>query len=97
MIIREALQNAVRHAAPKNLSVLLSFDRRNLRAQVEDDGCGFDPDLTFATNGQHYGLIGMRERAEKLGGAFFVASSPGSGTQVSFSIPLTRSAMHENR
>jgi ligand-binding sensor domain-containing protein/signal transduction histidine kinase len=97
MIIREALQNAVRHGAPKNLLVLLSFDRRNLRAAIEDDGCGFDPEITFASNGQHYGLIGMRERAEKLGGEFIVASSPGKGTQVRFSIPLIKSAIHENR
>jgi len=91
MIIREALQNAVRHAAPKSLSVLLSFDRRNLWAAIKDDGCGFDPELTFASNGHHYGLIGMRERAEKLGGEFAVTSSPGSGTRVLFSIPLSRS------
>ena len=58
MIIREALQNSVRHAAPTTLSVLLSFDRRNLRATVNDDGCGFDPE---ATNG-HIGLIGAGTR-----------------------------------
>lgn len=52
---------------------------------------------TFANNGQHYGLIGMRERAEKLGGEFNVTSSPGNGTKVCFSIPLTKSAIHENR
>jgi signal transduction histidine kinase len=97
MIIREALQNAVRHAAPKSLSVLLSFDRRNLRAAIEDDGCGFDPEIVFATSGQHYGLIGMRERAEKLGGELKVTSSSGNGTLVRFSLPLPKSPIQENR
>jgi len=92
MIIREALQNAVRHAAPKNLSVRLSFNRSGLQVEVEDDGCGFDPSIIHSSNGRHYGLIGMRERAEKLGGEFLLTSSPGRGTQVRLSIPPTKPA-----
>jgi ligand-binding sensor domain-containing protein/signal transduction histidine kinase len=97
MIIREALQNAVRHAAPKNLSVLLSFDRRCLRVEIEDDGCGFDPSHIFSSNGRHYGLIGMRERVEKLSGEFLLSSSPGKGTELRLSIPLAKPAPLENR
>ncbi|MGH9853428.1 MAG: sensor histidine kinase, partial [Blastocatellia bacterium] len=97
MIIREALQNAVRHAAPKNLSVRLSFNRSGLQVEIEDDGCGFDPSIIHSSNGRHYGLIGMRERAEKLGGQFRLTSSPGKGTQVRLSIPLAKSAPLENQ
>jgi len=97
MIIREALQNAVRHAAPKNLLIRLSFNRSGLQVEIEDDGCGFDPSIIHSSNGRHYGLIGMRERAEKLGGEFLLTSSPGRGTQVRLSIPLAKSAPLENR
>jgi signal transduction histidine kinase len=96
MIIREALQNSLRHAAPKSLSVALSFDRRGLQVEIEDDGCGFDASIIHSSNGspngspdeRHYGLIGMRERAEKLGGKLLITSSPGKGTQVRLSVPL---------
>ncbi len=97
MIIREALQNALRHAAPQHLAILLSFTRSGLEVKIEDDGCGFDPTLLHSLNGHHYGLIGMRERAEKLGGNFHLTSSPGSGTQVSLSIPQTKSPLLETQ
>jgi len=94
MIVREALQNALRHAAPKQVSVALSSDRRGLQVEIEDDGCGFDTSIIHSSNGQHYGLIGMRERAEKLGGRLILTSSPGKGTQVRLRVPLTKSPPH---
>jgi ligand-binding sensor domain-containing protein/signal transduction histidine kinase len=84
--IREALHNAVRHAAPKHLTVTLEFNRGMLDVRIEDDGCGFDPSVIHSDNG-HYGLIGMRERVEKLGGSFHVNSAPGAGTEVRLIIP----------
>jgi ligand-binding sensor domain-containing protein/two-component sensor histidine kinase len=87
MIVREALQNALRHAGPKHVSVALRSDRRGLQVEIEDDGRGFDPSIINSSNGQHYGLIGMRERAEKLGGRLLLTSSPGKGTQVRLSVP----------
>jgi len=92
MLIREALQNAVRHAAPQNVSVSLRFDRRSLQVAIEDDGRGFDLAAEHSGDRHHYGLIGMQERAEKLGGEFRLSSSPGKGTQVRLSIPLASSA-----
>jgi ligand-binding sensor domain-containing protein/two-component sensor histidine kinase len=97
MVTREALQNAVRHARPQQLSVALSFDRRSLRVEIEDDGCGFDPSIIYSSNGRHYGLIGMRERVEKLGGVFRLTSAPGKGTQVYLSIPPGKAAPLENQ
>jgi ligand-binding sensor domain-containing protein/two-component sensor histidine kinase len=87
MIVREALQNALRHAAPDHVSVALSSDRRSLRVEIEDDGRGFDPAVINSSNGRHYGLVGMRERAEKLGGQLSLTSSPGKGTRVRLSVP----------
>jgi ligand-binding sensor domain-containing protein/signal transduction histidine kinase len=87
MIVREALQNSLRHAAPEHVSVSLSSDRHGLQVEIKDDGRGFDPSILNAPNGQHYGLIGMRERAEKLGGRLFLISAPGKGAQVRLNIP----------
>jgi signal transduction histidine kinase len=89
MIIREALHNAVRHAAPRKLSILLHFDPRGLEVEIEDDGCGFDSAMSRWSDDHHYGLIGMRERVEQLGGKFSLTSSPGKGTQVQMRIPLS--------
>jgi signal transduction histidine kinase len=87
----------VRHAAPKNLTVLLSFDRRGMHVTIEDDGCGFDPAAHLASDGHHYGLIGMRERIEDLGGEFSLSSDRGKGTRVRLNIPPTRYARPEKR
>jgi hypothetical protein len=57
----------------------------------EDDGRGFDSSVKQSGDTEHYGLIGMQERVEKLGGEFHLASSPGKGTQVRLTIPVARS------
>jgi two-component system, NarL family, sensor histidine kinase DegS len=93
LLIREALHNALRHAAPKQLSVRLAFDRRDLQVEIEDDGRGFDPTATPAQDCHHYGLIGMRERVQKLGGEFQIESVPGSGTKVRLSITVVGSML----
>lgn len=89
MVAREALSNAVRHAAPTSVRLRLSFGTRELTMQVDDDGRGFDP--SSPANG-HYGIIGMRERIEHLGGKFVLRSGPGAGTHLSIAVPLTRTA-----
>lgn len=76
MLVREAIQNAVTHAAPKNIAVVLTFDHHCLHVEIEDEGCGFEPSTCRSPDGHHYGLIGMRERVEKLGGEFHLTSSP---------------------
>ena len=91
MLIREALQNAIRHASPRNLSIALRFERRRFHVDIEDDGRGFDRSVDRSDEQHHYGLIGMQERAERLGGEFHITSSPGKGTQVRLSIPVARS------
>ncbi|MGH9673744.1 MAG: sensor histidine kinase, partial [Bryobacteraceae bacterium] len=86
MLIREALYNAVRHAAPRSVSVAMRFEDGSLQVRVEDDGCGFDPAIAPAGGG-HFGLIGMRERVQKLGGEFQLTSARGKGTQVMLRVP----------
>jgi signal transduction histidine kinase len=87
MVAREALSNAVRHAAPTSVQLRLSFGARELKMQVDDDGRGFDP--ATPANG-HYGIIGMRERIEHLGGKFVLRSGPGEGTHLEVDVPLTK-------
>jgi ligand-binding sensor domain-containing protein/signal transduction histidine kinase len=88
MLIREALHNALRHAAPRHLSVSLAFTRRTLQVEVQDDGCGFDPSTADVPGRAHYGLVGMRERVSKLGGDFGIFSAPGRGTTVRLEVPV---------
>jgi len=90
MIIREALQNALRHATPKHVSIRMHFGRQGLQVEVEDDGTGFHADQALTVVGRHYGLIGMRERAEKLGGKLHFTSSVGRGTLVDLQVPWPR-------
>jgi ligand-binding sensor domain-containing protein/signal transduction histidine kinase len=92
MLIREALQNAIRHAAPTRLSVALGFERKRLRVEIEDNGLGFDAGVDPETS-HHYGLVGMRERVEQLDGEFQLMSSPGHGTRVHLSIPLRKTQL----
>jgi signal transduction histidine kinase len=82
-ILREAVANAVRHGHARTVSVHLR-DADGIWLRVTDDGTGFDvadvPDTSF-------GLIGMKERAEALGGDFKVSSEPGHGTSVEVLLP----------
>lgn len=79
-IAQEALENVVRHAAARTLIVRLTASAAGVTLGIEDDGCGF-----AAAGGDrpgHFGLAGMRERAELAGGRLSVTSQPGRGTRV---------------
>jgi signal transduction histidine kinase len=82
-IVREAVANAVRHGHAKTVTVCLR-DADGIWLRVTDDGSGFDAATVRETS---FGLIGMKERAELLGGGFKVASEPGHGTSVEVMLP----------
>jgi signal transduction histidine kinase/ligand-binding sensor domain-containing protein len=88
MVAREAVYNAVHHAQPHEVRISVHFDPANLRMKVLDDGRGFDLDEVLATQDTHFGLVGMRERVERLGGSFVVKSAPGKGTELSVDVPV---------
>jgi signal transduction histidine kinase/ligand-binding sensor domain-containing protein len=96
MVAREAVSNAIRHARPNEVALGIHFQRGRMRMTVHDDGCGFDPAQIAAEDGGHFGLIGMRERTERLGGHFAVRSAPGKGTELCVEVP-TRSPVREDR
>lgn len=87
-IAQEAVANAVNHATPVHVDVRLKIEPKQLQLDVEDDGSGFEPQTVFAAEGGSFGLIGMRERAERIDGALLVDSHPGKGTRVEVKVPL---------
>jgi signal transduction histidine kinase len=87
-IAQEAVANALKHAVASRIWIRLHIEARRLCLRVEDDGRGFEQQEAFSTAGGHFGLLGMRERAERLGGALNLTSQPGDGTQVEVTVPL---------
>lgn len=79
-IAQEALNNALKHAAPRSVLLCIEADSRHVNLSVGDDGRGFDPEAVSDRGGM--GLISMRERAERLGGSFSLVSAAGEGTEV---------------
>ncbi len=85
-IFQEALANVARHADASEIAVVLSVEEESLRLKVKDNGKGLEIEETI---GLHtFGLLGMFERAELLGGELSVSGNPGQGTEVVFSLPL---------
>jgi signal transduction histidine kinase len=87
-IAQEAVANALKHAKARNISVELERTTGALHLRVKDDGEGFEPSVASSILAGHYGILGMRERAERLGGTFDLESSLGSGTLVEVTVPL---------
>jgi signal transduction histidine kinase len=84
-IVQEALTNVVKHAQASSISVVLTRSDGRIKAVIEDDGTGFEPE---ARSGDGVGLVGMRERIELLDGSLAVESSPRSGTTVAVEVPV---------
>jgi len=84
---REALVNAFQHSRAKSIEIELEYASRQLRVLVRDNGCGIDPDMLLSGREGHWGLPGMRERAERIGGKLHVWSRPTAGTEVELSVP----------
>ena len=84
---REALTNAFRHARANHIDIELKYDEDVFRLSVRDDGCGISTDFLQTGWDGHWGLPGMRERAESMGARLHVYSSPSAGTKVKLSVP----------
>jgi signal transduction histidine kinase len=83
----QAIANAFQHAAARKIVVYLRYKPAELFLEVEDDGRGIDPGIAEAGKPGHYGLIGMRERAQRIGATLTIASGIGEGTKVNLTVP----------
>jgi signal transduction histidine kinase/ligand-binding sensor domain-containing protein len=90
LVAREAIRNASAHGNPRKIRIRLSFEPNEVRLEVIDDGRGFAPDADALVVNRHYGILGMRERVEQLGGIFSLNSRPGQGAAVVARLPLGR-------
>jgi signal transduction histidine kinase len=85
-VVQEALQNAVKYSHARRVSVSLTGGGEQLTLAIVDDGAGFDVDAEW---GKGLGLISMAERVEAVGGTFHLQSTPGAGTRLEISVPLS--------
>jgi signal transduction histidine kinase len=93
LIIQEALHNALHHADPRSVEVRVGVDGRGgVVAVIRDDGRGFEIGTQAGPRQGHFGLAGMRERAERLGGTLEIDSGVGRGATVTVAIPAPETA-----
>jgi signal transduction histidine kinase len=86
-IVREALTNAFRHSQGSKIEVEIEYTSRHLKILIRDNGAGIDPNVVELGRDGHWGLTGMRERAESIGGRLKVWSRANAGTEVELLIP----------
>jgi signal transduction histidine kinase len=94
-ISQEALTNAMKYAQAERVRIELSFAPAEVRLRVQDDGGGFDATDAMAAASRHWGLLGMRERAEKVNGKITIASAPRTGTEINVTVPLNGARQYE--
>jgi len=89
-IAREVLRNAFRHARALQIEAEIRYDDRSLRLRIRDDGKGIDPRvLEEGERPGHWGLLGIRERAKRIGAQLDFWSEAGAGTEVELTVPAS--------
>lgn len=86
-VAQESITNIARHAKTKRACVCINYFPREVSLEVSDEGMGFDPEEKFSAP-RGWGLAGMKERAESVGGSFQVRSEAGRGTTIRVNIPI---------
>ncbi len=89
-VAQEAIHNVNEHAGAQHLFVQLEYGQDEIALEVRDDGRGFAAGEKLESPPGHYGLTGMRERANAIGGTLEVTSEPGIGTTVRLRAPVTK-------
>ena len=92
-IIRELVSNALRHGQATHIRIAGEYHDGTLSFSVRDNGCGFNPAACAGPGEGHFGLTGIRERIDHLGGTFAITSTPGRGTRVKATIAPDPSAV----
>jgi signal transduction histidine kinase len=91
LIAREAVHNTVRHASASRVDIVLAYGADHMEMDIQDDGRGFVSE-GGPPEGDHFGLRGMKERAEKIHAQLHLTSAPGHGTRVHVTVPLSSAA-----
>jgi signal transduction histidine kinase len=86
-VAQEAIHNIVRHSQVRRARILLVYQSQEVTLKIEDSGVGFNPVQSFAPP-RGWGLAGMRERVESVGGQLSIQSEPGAGTMVEVAVPV---------
>jgi signal transduction histidine kinase len=83
-IAQEAVTNAIRHGHPTRIDLSVAYEERQVALTITDNGRGFDPQapINGSHDNEHFGLVTMGERAERVGGRLRIESVPGTGTTV---------------
>ncbi len=90
-IVQEAINNIIKHSGAKNVSISLEFLEKSLKLYIYDDGSGFDTEKQKSKTedmSSGFGLLGIKERIELLGGALNIISELGKGTRLNIAIPF---------
>jgi signal transduction histidine kinase len=87
-VCQEAMSNIARHAQAETVLIQLSEADGVIRIEIEDDGRGFDPGNVSHAERRHFGLMGIEERVDILGGKVRIDSAPGQGTRIHLEVPL---------
>jgi len=97
-IAQESLTNALRHSRCSNVCLAVDYGRRALAFRCEDNGVGLPPKMLQGSRPSgHYGLIGMSERAEKIGGRLRITPASPRGTVVQVTVPAKAAYVEERR
>jgi signal transduction histidine kinase len=94
-VAQEALTNIIKYAHTPTAQVCLTYASQEVILEVEDHGAGFDASAAALANPSTWGLLGMQERAELLGGTFELRSDPGAGTRVQVTIPYEQAVKEQ--
>ena len=86
-LVQEALTNVAKHSGSSYVVVELTFQAQIVKIAVQDNGCGFQPELLEQKKNEHFGIVGMRERAELLEGRMEIESRLKEGTKIIIHIP----------
>ncbi|PWU18172.1 MAG: hypothetical protein C5B50_09705 [Verrucomicrobia bacterium] len=87
-ISQEAITNVIKHARATQVDIELQFEAERVIMQIQDNGIGFDLQTCAGPSNGHFGLLGMSERARRIGGTFLPSSRLGQGTVVRVEVPL---------
>ncbi len=87
LVTQEALTNVVKHARASKAQIHIAFEQSDVEVRIIDDGCGFHGDAQSRAGADHWGLVGMRERALASSGSLRIHSEPGVGTEVVLRVP----------